>query len=85
MGITLGLPHYKKCLRVHGKKVFRKILESFRLIVNGYLKTLHNEKLPNLYSSSIIIIISSSSNGSGGGGGGGSSSSVRYMEQIPLL
>jgi hypothetical protein len=42
MGITLGLPHYKMCLRVHGK-VFRKILESFRLIVNGYSKTLHNE------------------------------------------
>jgi len=47
MAITLGLPHYKKCLRVHGKKVFTKILESLRPIVNGHSKTLHNEKLHN--------------------------------------
>jgi len=64
MGVTLGLPHYKKCLRVHGKKVFRKILESLRLTFNGCLKTLHNEKLHYLHFPSIIIIIISSSSSS---------------------
>jgi hypothetical protein len=69
MGITLDLPLYKKCLRVQGRKVFRKILESLRLIVNGCLKTLHNEKLHNLGSSC-------------GGGGGSSSSSSSSSSEI---
>ena len=73
MGITLDLPLYKKCLRVQGRNVFRKIIESLRLIVNGCLKTLHNEKLHNLGSS--CGGGGSSSSSSGGGGGGNSSSS----------
>ena len=57
MWVSLGLPQYTKCLRVHGKKVFRKILESLRLTFNGRLKTLHNEKLHYLNFHQLLLLV----------------------------